>query len=573
MTQEQLLAIIELTGPEPPASSLAITMTNADPPRPPPQSAGDSGDTNGAIPVSSPTNAAPSNTQRGGRSRRGNARRQRRDAQAAAPVRAPYIHRQVQPHNILGEAGLQLIETNADIILRDVGMEFHDDPEILALWRQAGADVDGHRVRFEPGMCRQIVQASAPASYTQHARNSANNVVIGANNTVLCPSFGPPFVHDLDRGRRYATLADFHQLVKIHQMIPSLHHSGGVVCEPVDVPVNKRHLDMLLAHFRYSDRGCFGALIGAERAEDSVAMAQILFGEEFVDQNCVFYSVANTNAPLTLDAAMSGALKTYARHNQAVACTPFVLAGAMSPCTVAGTLAQVLAESLAVCALTQLIRPGAPCLMGSFATAISMQSGAPTFGNPEAAQMVLAAGQLARRLGVPFHTVGALSASKLPDAQAQQEATFGLTMAVLAGANFINHATGWLEGGLVTGYEKTVIDADLCAKLIDFCKGIDLSENAQAMEAIFETGPGAHFLSSQHTLGNYESAFFRSSLADNNTFEQWSLDGSKDSATRANTLWKHYLDSYEEPVLDAARLEALEDYVARRKASMPDRNY
>jgi len=328
-----------------------------------------------------------------------------------------------------------------------------------------------------------------------------------------------------------------------------------------------------LGHFRYSDRGCFGSLIGEQRAQDSIAMAQILFGEDFVDQNCVLYSVANTNAPLVLDSAMSGALKTYARHNQAVACTPWTLAGAMSPCTVAGTLAQVLAEAMAVCALTQLIRPGTPCLMGSFATAISMQSGAPTFGNPEGGKMVLAAGQLARRLGVPFHTVGALSASKLPDAQAEQEATYGLIMSVLAGANFINHATGWLEGGLVTGYEKTMIDADLCGNLIDFCQGIDLSSEAQAMEAIVEIGPGNHFLSSKHTLRNFQSAFYQSQNADNNSFEQWSADGALDAAQRANKQWKEALQRYQEPMLDAAILEALEEFVAKRKASMPDRSY
>ncbi len=501
-------------------------------------------------------------------------RRQRLALRSAPSInRVPYINRQIATYDILTEEGLCLIEHNADIILRDVGMEFHDDPELLELWRQAGADVSGVRVRFEPGMCRQIVKATAPSQYVQHARNPQNNVVIGANNTVLCPSFGPPFVHDLDQGRRYGTLEDFHQLVKIHQMIPWLHHSGGIVCEPVDVAVNKRHLDMLLGHFRYSDRGCFGSLIGEQRARDSIAMAQILFGEEFVDQNCVFYSVANTNAPLVLDSAMSGALKTYAKHNQAVACTPWTLAGAMSPCTVAGTLAQVLAESTAVCALTQLIRPGAPCLMGSFATAMSMQSGAPTFGNPEGGKLVLAAGQLARRLGVPFHTVGALSASKLPDGQAQQEATYGLMMSVLAGANFVNHATGWLEGGLVTGYEKTIMDADLCGNLINFCKGIDLSESAQAMDAIFETGPGQHFLSSAHTLANFENAFYCPRVTDNNSYEQWNAEGSLDAANRANKLWKQYLEEYIEPTLDPAKLEALEHYVATRKASMPDRNY
>jgi trimethylamine--corrinoid protein Co-methyltransferase len=207
---------------------------------------------------------------------------------------------------------------------------------------------------------------------------------------------------------------------------------------------------MMLAHVTYGDRALFGALIGAERAEDSVAMVKILFGDDFVDRNTVLYGVSNTNAPLVMDDAMSGSLKVYARNNQAVACTPWMITGAMSPCTEAGTLAQLLAEALATCALTQLIRPGAPCLMGSFATAMSMQSGAPTFGMPEAAKTVLAAGQLARRLGVPFHTVGSLTSSKVPDSQAQQEGSMSLIMAVLAGANFINHATGWLEGGLCT---------------------------------------------------------------------------------------------------------------------------
>ena len=506
------------------------------------------------------------------RRERGHRRERLRQGRPGA-ARSPYIIRQIGTFDILGEEGLCLIEQNADAILRDVGMEFRDDPELLDLWRDAGADVQGERVRFEPGMCRAIVQATAPASFTQHARNPDNSVVLGGANTVLAPSWGPPYIHNLDEGRRYATLDDFHQLVKLHQTIPWLHHSGGIVCEPVDIPVNKRHLDMLLGHFRYSDRACFGALIGAERASDSVELAKILFGEEFVADNCVLYSVANTNAPLVLDSAMSGALKVYARNHQAVACTPWTLAGAMSPCTVAGTLAQVLAEALAVTALTQLIRPGAPCLMGSFATGISMQSGAPTFGTPEAAKMVLAAGQLSRRLGIPFHTVGSLSASKLPDGQSQQEATWGLMMAVLAGANFINHATGWLEGGLVTGFEKTMMDADICGKVIDYCQGIDLSDKGQAIDAIYETGPGSHYLASQHTLANFEAAFFRPLLADANSFEQWQSDGSLDMATRANHLWKQRLREYQEPKLDADRQEALEAYVSERKQSMPDRWY
>ncbi len=498
-------------------------------------------------------------------------RRQRIARQGAGTERNPYIHRRVATYDILSEEGLCLIEQNADAILRDVGIEVRGDAIALQLYHEAGADVKGNRVRFDPGFCRQLLAESAPRVFTQHARNPSNNVVIGGDHTVLAPSWGPPFVQDLDRGRRYATLENFHELVKIHQTIPWLHHSGGVVCEPVDIAPNKRHLDMILAHFRYSDRACFGALIGEERAQDSIDLAKLVFGDAFVEQHCVLYSVANTNAPLVLDSSMSGALRTYAAHNQAVACTPWTLAGAMSPCTVAGTLAQVLAEAQAVCVLTQLVRPGSPCLMGSFATAISMQSGAPTFGTPEAAKLVLASGQLARRLGLPLHTVGSLSASKLPDAQAEQEAVMGLIMAILAGANFVNHATGWLEGGLVTGYEKTMLDADLCGKLIDFCQGVDLSDESQAMEAICHTGPGAHFLSSPHTLRNFDTAFYRSSVADNNAFEQWQLEGSEDAAIRANRLWKQALEGYQEPALDAATLEALEAFVTRRKSTMSDR--
>lgn len=489
------------------------------------------------------------------------------------PARAPYISRQLETCSVLSTEGLELIERNADIILKETGMEFHGDPEILDIFRQAGCDVKGTRVRFDIGFCRKTIQATAPPEFMQHARNPENSVKLGGRATVLCPSWGPPFVHDLDRGRRYASHADFVELVKLHQTIPWLHHSGGVVCEPVDLPANKRHLDMLYAHIRYSDRAFMGAFIGAERAGHAIDMARILYGADYVAENPVLYCVSNTNAPLVLDANMSGALKTYARAGQPVACTPWVLTGAMSPTTIAGTLAQVLAEATACLALVQLINPGAPCLMGSFASTMSMQSGAPTFGTPEAGLMVLAAGQLARRLGLPFHTVGTLSASKLPDAQSQQEAAWGLLMSMFAGANLINHATGWLEGGLVTSYEKTILDADLCGKIARFFDGIDLSENAQAMSAIAETGPGQHFLGSDHTRLNFMSALFRPLTPDNNSFEQWQAEGGNDAATRANALWKKQLENYQDPGLDPAIDEALLAYVERIKASMPDVNY
>ena len=514
----------------------------------------------------------PRSSNRSGRPGGGRRARQAKRQQQSTP-RVSYIQRKTGTYDLLDEDGLQLIENNADRILQETGMEFRGDPEILNIFKQAGADVQGERVRFEPSMCRELITATTPSEVVQHARNPENNVVIGGRNTVLCPVFGPPFIHNLDQGRRYATIEDFHNLVKIHQMIPHYHHSGGVVCEPVDLPANKRHLDMLYAHMRYSDRAIFGALIGEERAQDSINMAKILFGDEFMDTHCCLYAVSNTNAPLVMDSVMSGALKVYARHNQVVAVTPWTLAGAMSPCTAAGTLAQVLAEALAGLSLVQLINPGAPGMMGSFASTMSMQSGAPTFGNPEGAHVVLAAGQLARRLGVPLHTVGALTASKLPDQQAMEEGTWGLLMSFLAGANFINHAGGWLEGGLVSGYEKTILDADLCGKIAAFANGMSLSDNAQAMDAIREVGPGAHFLSSRHTQANFESAFFTPVIADNNSFEQWSAAGATDAAQRANARWKQLLNDYEAPPLDPAIDEALIAYIEQRKASMPDRNY
>lgn len=499
-------------------------------------------------------------------------RRREKTATEDAP-RHPFITRQLGTFNVLSDEGLGIVEENAETILAETGMSFTDDPEVLELFRAAGCEVEGTRVRFQAGFCRRTIQATAPKQFRQHARNPANTVQIGGDATVLCPSWGPPFVHDLDRGRRYATFGDFTDLVRLHHTLPWLHHSGGVVCEPVDLPAPKRHLDMLYAHIRHSDRPFMGAFIGAERAGHAIEMARILFGTACVARNPVLYCVSNTNAPLVMDAHMSGALKTYARAGQPVACTPWVLTGAMSPTTVAGTLAQVLAECLATLTLVQLVSPGAPCLMGSFASTMSMRTGAPTFGTPEAGLMVLAAGQLARRLGVPLHTVGTLSSSKVPDGQSQQEAAWGLMMSMFAGANVINHATGWLEGGLVTSFEKTIIDHDLCGKVARFFDGIDLSENAQAMEAIAETGPGQHFLGSEHTQANFMSALFRPLTPDDSAFEQWVAAGSMDTATRANGIWKDRLASYEDPGLDPDIDAALCDYIARTKATLPDRDY
>ena len=513
------------------------------------------------------------------RRRGGGSGRDAKRARAAAGVPSQaYIKRQIPLFEILNEEGLSLIEHNADTILEEIGIDFRDDSEALQMWKDAGADVQGERVRFPRGMCRKLVMDTAPAEFTQHARNAERSVVIGGNNTVMVPAYGPPFVHDLDKGRRYATINDFQNFVKLAYMSKSLHHSGGTVCEPVDLPVNKRHFDMVYSHMKYSDKPFMGSVTAPERAQDTVDMAKILFGDDFIDsetgvEKTVVVNLINANSPMTFDDTMLGAAKVYARANQGCIISPFILAGAMSPVTVAGTAAQILAEALAGMAFVQLVRPGAPVVFGTFASSISMQSGAPTFGSPEPTQVMYIAASLARRLGVPFRSGGGLCSSKLPDAQAAYEAANTLHSAAMAGVNFMLHTAGWLEGGLAMGYEKFMMDADQAGMLAVLLGGIDLSDNGQALDALREVGPGNHFLGCAHTQANFQSAFWRSEISDNNSYEQWESEGSMDAAQRANGKWKSALAEYSEPPIDVAVDEALLEYIKVRKDSFPDANY
>ena len=488
------------------------------------------------------------------------------------PDRLPFIMRTMTPFEVLSEEGLQIIENNADTLLEQVGIDFKGAPDALELLKGAGADVDGERVHFPRGMARQIVQATAPREFTQYARNPANNVQIGGMATVLAPAYGSPFVTDMEKGRRYGTIEDFRNFVKLTYMSPWLHHSGGTVCEPVDLPVNKRHYDMVYAHMRLSDKPFMGSVTHPQRAQDTVEMARVLFGEDAMEERTYILSLINANSPLVWDATMLGAAKAYAEANQATIITPFILAGAMSPATVAGAAAQTLAEALAGMAYVQLVRPGAPVVFGSFASSMSMQSGAPTFGTPEPALVLYTLAACARRLGVPFRSGGSLTASKLADAQAAYESANTLQPTILAGVNFVLHSAGWLEGGLTMGYEKFVMDVDQCGMMHAFAKGVDLTPNGQALDAIIENGPGQHFLGSAHTLANFESAFYRSNVADNNSFEQWELEGTKDSITRASAIWKKMLADYEPPPIEEAVDQELREWIEKKKESFPDSN-
>ncbi len=512
-------------------------------------------------------------------SRRGGGRDAKRAARLGAiSASVPFAARNIPYVELLSEEGLALIEANAETILAEIGVEFRDDPESLDIWRAAGADVTGELVRMPKGMCRKLIQDHAPSEFVHQARNPARSTTIGGRRTVFAPTAGPPFVRCLDKGRRYGTIEDFNNFAKLTQASPWLHSSATAMCEPVDLPVNKRHFDMFYGNAVNTDKPFFSAVSAPNRSEDCIAMARILFGERFTDPltgenaTCLM-GVINGNSPLTYDATMLGAAKVLARANQGTLITPFIMAGAMAPTGLAGAIAVTLAEAMAGMAFLQLVKPGAPVIFGSFVTTLSMQSGAPTYGTPETALIKSALLALARRLGVPSRTGGSLCASKIADAQAAYESAQTLQTTVLGGANFVLQSAGWLEGGLVTGYEKFMMDCDQLGMMHVLLNGYDLSENGQAMDAIREVGPGKHFFGCAHTQANFETAFYRSSLADYASWEQWESEGALDIQQRANTAWKKTLAEFEAPPLDPAVHEELSDFIARGKAAMPDANY
>ncbi|NND42764.1 MAG: trimethylamine methyltransferase family protein [Silicimonas sp.] len=503
------------------------------------------------------------------RRRAGGGAARRAERTAVRIETARFIERNIPNLDILNAEALEIIETNAETILEEIGVNFVENPEALKRWKEAGADVEGDRVHIPRGLARELCK-TAPSSYVQHARNPERNVTIGGNSLVLAPVYGPPFVRSAQGGRRYATIEDFRNFVKLGYMSKWLHHSGGTVCEPTDVPVNKRHLDMIHAHMTLSDKPFMGSVTEPERAADSVEMCEILFGKDFVAENTVMTSLININSPLTFDATMMGALEVYAKANQAAIVSPFIVGGAMAPVSVAGTLAQVTAEVLTGIAYSQLVRPGAPVIAGTFVTSIDMNSGAPTFGTPEAAQITYGMGQIARRLGLPYRSAGSFCGSKLPDAQAAYETANSLNMGLLSGVNFMLHAAGWLEGGLVASFEKFVMDADQLGILHHLAKGIDMSENGQAMDAIREVGPGGHYLGCAHTQANFKEAFWRTELLDYKPFETWAEEGQRDTVALATAKVAKLLDDYQAPPIDPGVAEALAGYVASKKASMPD---
>ncbi|MEZ4866708.1 MAG: trimethylamine methyltransferase family protein [Caldilineaceae bacterium] len=495
-------------------------------------------------------------------------RRERRQRQRSAAERPAMeqITYHVPRYDLISQAAIQRIHDESMRILRELGIDMYDE-EVRTIFKAHGAKVVNDTVYLDEALVMKYV-AMAPAEFMQLARNPANNVTIGGNRAVYAPVYGPPFVIDLDRGRREAKLEDFHNFVKLTYVSPYLHHSGGTVVEPTDEPVPTRHLDMIMAHIKYSDKAFMGSVTDPVNAADSVTMAELLFGKEKIRETPGLLSLINVSSPRRYDDRMLGDILVYAKARQALLITPFLMSGAMSPVSVAGTLALQNAEALAGIVLVQMINPGTPIIYGSFMTNIDLQSGAPVFGSPESQLALFAGRQMADFYHLPFRSGGTFSSSKIADAQAGYESIQVMLPAVMAQVNFILHAAGWLENGLTAGYEKFVIDCDLLGMYHTWAKGLTLTDEDFAFDALAEVAPGGHFLGTQHTMRHFRTAFYRSDLFDYNSAEQWELNGGLDTYQRANQKWKKLLAGYEPPALDTALEAELNGFINRRKKEL-----
>ncbi len=472
-------------------------------------------------------------------------------------------------YEYLPSESIETIHETSLKVLEQYGIEFNLI-EALDIFENAGVTVD--RETNLVRLPRELVMenlAKAPSQFAMHARNPKNDVIIGGNYMVMAPMYGSPFVHDLDRGRRDATLDDFRNFAKLAQVTPQIHNAGGTLVEPVDEPQDTRHLDMVYTLIKYTDKTFMGSVTSAENAHDAIEMAAILFGgKDVIARKPALLALVNVNSPRRYDTRMLEALLEYSKARQPVLVTPFILAGAMSPVALGGTLVQQNAEALAGITLAQLVNPGTPVIYGSFLSNTDMQSGSPAFGTPESAAGLFVSAQMARKYHLPFRSGGGLTTSKLPDAQSMWEATMGFWPTFLAGTNFVLHAAGWLESALVSSYEKFVMDVEILRMMEVFLRGIPLDEEGLALDAFEEVAPGGHFLGAAHTMRHYRDAFYRPLIADLQNFERWQQRGAKSAEMRANETWKKWLAQYEQPPLDPGIDEALREYMVKRKAAI-----
>jgi trimethylamine--corrinoid protein Co-methyltransferase len=475
------------------------------------------------------------------------------------------IRNTLKPLAILPPEAEERIHLATLRILRDQGVAF-EEPRALDLFRRAGLRVDDgeQRVFFAPEFVEEQIR-KAPSRFTIHARDPANDVVIGGDSLVYAPVSGPPFVADREGGRRDGTLKDQNDLVRLSEVIEVMHHGcPEIACK--DLPVETRHLDILYHQIRLSAKGMIGDAWSTLRARDHLDMMAILFGgrEALLDKP-VLLGIINSNSPLRYDSNMAEGLMEYAAAGQVNVITPFIMAGATSPVTLAAAVAQQNAEALAAVVLAQLVRPGAPVLYGSFLTGLEMRTGAPAFGRPEAALGILSSAQMARRYRLPCRGGGVLTNSKLPDHQAGQEKMMMLWPLLLGGVHYVLHAAGWLDGGLTASFEAMVIDAEMLEMTARFFAGVPVDDDSLALEVIARVPAGGHFLGEEHTRKHFRTEFYFPNLADTEAYETWVKKGSKDAYARASERCKKLLASYREPALEPAIDEALRDFMARRK--------
>jgi len=471
-------------------------------------------------------------------------------------------------YEILSEEAIETLDRGWRRIVSELGVEFIL-PEALEEFRKAGMRVEGQNVWLDPDFVLEQV-AKAPREFDLQARNPERNVHIGGKHMVFSPVYGCPFVRIGDE-RRDATMDDFENLVRLSQAFPQLDSPGGTICEPNDRPLDSRHLDMVYALQTLSDKPYMGSVTSGPNAADTIRMSEILFGgREAIEATPASISLINVNSPLRYDDRMLAAMLEYNRANQAVVITPFLLMGAMSPVSVAATLAQQMAEAMAGIALAQLVRPGCPVVFGSFLSNTDMQSGSPSFGTPESAVGLLCTGQIARHFGLPWRSGGGLTSSQTVDAQAAYEAMMTMLPTFLAGANFVMHAAGWLESGLVSCFEKFVVDIEILRMLHEEFRPLEVTDETLAFSAHEEVGAGGHFLGAVHTLERFRECFYRPLLSSTENFERWNRLGARDAATRAGEIWRKTLEEYEQPPLDAAIEEELAEYVTRRRAELGD---
>jgi trimethylamine--corrinoid protein Co-methyltransferase len=450
----------------------------------------------------------------------------------------------------------------------EIGIEFMSD-RALELFRAAGQRVEENTVFLDPEFVLAQV-AKAPREFDVQARNPERSVHIGGDHMAFGAVYGPPFVREGDV-RRDGTFEDYQNFLRLSQSFSVLDSAGGVICEPNDTPLDSRHLDMNLALMTLTDKIYMGNVVSGPNARDTIAMSEILFGgREAIEQTPVCISLINCNSPLRWDDRMLDALFEYCEAAQPVVLTPFILMGAMSPVTIPAALVQQMAEALSGIALAQLIRPGCPVIFGSFLSNIDMQSGSPTFGTPESGIGLLCTGQIARHFGLPFRTGGGLTSAQVPDAQAGYEALMTLMPTFLAGTNWVMHSAGWLEGGLVAGFEKFVIDAQIVEMLQHEFTPLEINEGSLGFDAHQEVGHGGHFLGSMHTMERFRTCFYRPFLNSSENYERWMRGGAQDTATRAGVIWRKRLEEYEQPALDDAVRAELEEYVTRRRRELGD---